>query len=191
MRKLKLQVQTTIDGFMAGTSGELDWAATEWSDDLKNFVIGLTGPVDTILLGKNLAMGFIPYWTAALNEPVPAEGAKIFVETPKIVFSSTLHANDPVAKDWKNTGIENGDYIEKINALKNETGGDIIVYGGGKFVASLLKANLIDELNLFINPVAIGKGMPIFSEIESQQKYALESAKQFVCGITVLTYTKL
>ena len=92
MRKLKLQVQTTIDGFMAGTSGELDWAAIEWSDDLKNFVIGLTGPVDTILLGKNLAMGFIPYWTAALNEPVPAEGAKIFVETPKIVFSTTLNA---------------------------------------------------------------------------------------------------
>lgn len=99
MRKLKLQVQTTIDGFMARPTGELDWAATEWSDDLKNFVIGLTGPVDTILLGKNLAMGFIPYWTAALNEPVPAEGAKIFVETPKIVFSSTLKANDPIVQD--------------------------------------------------------------------------------------------
>lgn len=78
MRKLKLQVQTTIDGFIARLSGELDWAATEWSDDLKNFVIGLTGPVDTILLGKNLAMGFIPYWSAALNETPPAEGAKIF-----------------------------------------------------------------------------------------------------------------
>lgn len=191
MRKLKLQVQTTIDGFIAGPSGEMDWTATEWSDDLKNFVIGITGPVDTILLGKNLAMGFIPYWTAALNEPIPAEGAKIFVETPKIVFSSTLMANDPIVQDWNNTSIENGDYIEKINALKNQSGGDIIVYGGGKFVASLLKANLIDELNLFVNPVAIGKGMPIFNTIVSQQKYKLESAKQFVCGITVITYTQL
>lgn len=191
MRKLKLQVQTTIDGFIGGPSGEMDWTATEWSDDLKNFVIGLTGPVDTILLGKNLAMGFIPYWTSALNEPIPAEGAKIFVETPKIVFSSTLMANDPIVQDWNNTSIENGDYIEKINALKNQSGGDIIVYGGGKFVASLLKANLIDELNLFVNPVAIGKGMPIFNTIVSQQKYKLESAKQFVCGITVITYTQL
>lgn len=191
MRKLKLQVQTTIDGFIGGPSGEMDWTVTEWSDDLKNFVIGLTGPVDTILLGKNLAMGFIPYWTAALNEPIPAEGAKIFVETPKIVFSSTLMANDPIVQDWNNTSIENGDYIEKINALKNQSGGDIIVYGGGKFVASLLKANLIDELNLFVNPVAIGKGMPIFNTIVSQQKYKLESTKQFVCGITVITYTQL
>lgn len=107
------------------------------------------------------------------------------------MFSSTLNENDPITKDWNNTSFENGNYIDRINALKNETGGDIIVYGGGKFVGSLLKANLIDELNLFINPVAIGKGMPIFNEIDGLQKYALESAKQFTCGISVITYTKL
>jgi len=76
MRKLKLQVQMTIDGFISGPNGEMDWMIFNWSDDLNEYVTQITEPIDTILLGKNLALGFIPHWTAGLNQPEPVEGAK-------------------------------------------------------------------------------------------------------------------
>lgn len=183
MRKLKLQVQMTIDGFISGPNGEMDWMSFNWTDDLKDYVIQLTEPVDTILLGKNLALGFIPHWTAGLNQPEPMEGAKKMVETPKVVFSKTL-----TKSEWPGTTIANGDLVEEITRLKNKPGSDMIVYGGGQFVSSLIKENLIDELHLFINPAAIGEGMPIFQGITEKQNYKLISAKPFECGIVVLTY---
>jgi dihydrofolate reductase len=188
MRKLKLQVQMSIDGFISGLNGEMDWMAFNWSEDIKNYVDEITKPSDTILLGKNLATGFIPHWAAVAkdnNNPEQAAGIK-FTETAKIVFSKTL-----TKFEWDNTEIENGDFVKKINALKQQAGGDIIVYGGGKFVSSLIKEKLIDELHLFINPAILGKGMPIFQEVETLQKLGLASSKHFDCGIIVLLYKPL
>lgn len=186
MRKLKLQVQITLDGFIAGINGEMDWMTFDWSNDLKDFVIQLTEPVDTILLGRKLAEGFIPYWTEAFNKPEPEEGSQKMAETPKVVFSKTL-----TKSKWENTAIANGELTNEINALKNQEGNDMIVYGGAKFVSSLIKEKMIDELNLLINPVVLGKGMPIFQEVTAMQNYQLVSAKSFDCGITVLTYKPL
>lgn len=183
MRKLKLQVQMTIDGFIAGPKGEMDWVNFNWTDDLKEYVIRLTEPVDTILLGKNLALGFIPHWTAGLNQSEPMEGAKKMVETPKVVFSKTL-----TKSEWANTTIAGGDLVEEITRLKNQPGSDMIVYGGGQLVSSLIKEKLIDELHLFFNPAVIGKGMPIFQEVREKQNYRLISARPFDCGIVAVTY---
>ena len=185
MRKLKLQVQMTVDGFISGQNGEMDWMAFNWSEDIKKYVEEITQPVDTILLGKNLATGFIPHWAGvAKDEKNPEQKAGIkFSETYKIVFSKTL-----TKSEWDNTDVENGDFVEKINELKNHSGNDIIVYGGGKFVSSLIKENLIDELHLFVNPAILGKGMPVFQEVETMQKLSLISSKHFDCGIIVLVY---
>jgi dihydrofolate reductase len=184
MRKLKLQVQMSLDGFIAGPAGEMDWAIINWSEDLNEFVRKLTGPVDTILLGRKLAEGFIPYWTDAFKKPEgPEEGSQKMVETPKVVFSKTM-ASSP----WENTKIASGDLSEEIRALKNEKGGDIIVYGGAKLVSSLIKEKLIDELNFFVNPAIIGSGMPIFREVAERQSLRLVASQSFECGIVVLTY---
>lgn len=183
MRKLKLQVQITIDGFISGSKGEMDWMNFNWSADLIDYVIQLTEPVDTILLGRNLAQGFIPYWTDALKKDVPEPGADKMVNTPKIVFTKTLKTSE-----WENTVLAKGDLVDEINALKHKPGSDMIVYGGGKFVSSLIKEKLIDELHLFINPAAIGGGMQIFADINGKQEYQLLNAKSFDCGIVVLTY---
>ncbi|TDB67562.1 dihydrofolate reductase family protein [Arundinibacter roseus] len=183
MRKLKLQVQISMDGFIAGTAGEMDWLLFNWSDDLKAYVAAITEPVDTILLGRALAEGFIPYWTAAYLGEQFVEGAKKFVETPKIVFSKSLYE-----ASWENTTLNSGELATEINALKQLEGADMIVYGGGKFVSSLLKDQLIDELHLFINPTILGRGMPIFSEITGKQTYKLLASQSFDCGIVVLTY---
>lgn len=186
MRKLKLQVQMTIDGFIGGVNGEMDWINPNWSEDIKAYVQALTQTVDTILLGKNLAMGFIPHWEAVAkdNNNPDKDAGIIFSAMPKIVFSKTLTS----AAQWNNTAIENGNFVEKITALKNQAGQDIMVYGGGTFVSSLIKENLIDELHLFLNPAILGKGMPIFQSIDATKQMTLLSSKHFECGIIVLVY---
>ncbi|WP_276371803.1 dihydrofolate reductase family protein [Chryseolinea sp. H1M3-3] len=184
MRKLKLQVVITIDGFIAGPNGEMDWMVGDWDDKLKDYIREITEPVDCIVLGRKLAQEFIPHWTAAFNNPAGAEeGSKKMVETPKIVFSKTQ-----TKSEWENTVIENGDLVEEITKLKKQNGGDIIVYGGASFVSALIKHGLIDELHLLINPTAIGNGMPIFRELDNTQSFNLIHAIPFECGIVVLYY---
>jgi len=185
MRILKLQVQISLDGYIASTTSEPDWMTMNWSDDIKQYVDAITQPVDLILLGRNLASGFIPYWAAVAEDkdnPEKEAGIK-FTETPKIVFSKSLKETA-----WENTQIENGDLVVKIKELKNQPGNDIIVYGGGQFVSSLLREQLIDELHLFVNPVIMGNGMPIFQELNHMQRLEIMKTVQFECGIVLLKY---
>lgn len=187
MRKLKLQIQITIDGFIAGQHGEMDWMCFSWTEDITNYVREITESVDTIILGRNLAEGFIPHWENVAKDPnnPEYEGGLKYSTTPKIVFSNSLEKSI-----WKNTVVVNGNLVEEINKLKNQNGNDIIVYGGGTFVTSLIQAGLIDEFHLFINPTAIGNGMSIFKGLTKNQKMTLKLAKQFECGIA-LTYYEL
>ncbi len=185
MRKLKLQVQITIDGFISGVNGEMDWMLFEWSQDLLEYVKELTEPVDTILLGRKLAEGFIPHWENVIKNPNDPEylGGVKLTKTPKIVFSKTYEKSI-----WNNTKVATGEITEEVLKIKQQNGNDIIVYGGGSFVSSLITKELIDEIHLFINPVIIGKGMPIFQEISKKQNFKAIQAKHFECGIVVLTY---
>jgi dihydrofolate reductase len=154
MRKLKLQVQMSVNGFIAKRGGELDWMTRNWSDDIKAYIADLTNSMDTIILGRKLAEGFIPYWADVKANPdhQENEAGKIFTDTPKIVFSKTLNKSL-----WDNTAVVNGDFVSEIKKLKNVSGKSIIAYGGAEFVSSLIKEDLIDEYHLFVNPVAIKK----------------------------------
>ncbi|MDO6519541.1 dihydrofolate reductase family protein [Zobellia uliginosa] len=181
MRKLKLQIQLSIDGFISGPNGEMDWIIWNWDEKLKNFVKEITESTDTIVLGRKLAEGFIPHWKS--NKEL--EGAEKINNSNKIVFTKTLENTE-----WENTLLEKGDLVEKIEKLKSSTGYDIIAYGGGEFVSSLIKENLIDEYYFFINPSILGKGMPIFKKANYKTELKLEGAKAYECGITVLIYKK-
>lgn len=181
MRKLKLQVQISIDGYIAGSNGEMDWLVWNWDDELNYYVTQITNPVDCILLGRKLAQGFIDTWaTRAANPNTADDFAQKMNETPKIVFTKTIFT-----ADWHNTKLEWGDIVEEVTKLKNKEGKDMIVYGGGTFVRTLIEADLIDELYLFVNPTAIGSGMPIFSGLK---KMKLIKSRPFDCGIVVLCY---
>ena len=188
MRKLKLQVQMTLDGFIAGPNGEMDFMQFNWGEDINQYVTELTSSVDCIVLGRKLAQGFIPHWAgvAADSENPEQSSGKMFTDTPKVVFTSTLET-----VDWPNTTLAKGELIDEINQLKKQAGEDIIVYGGATFVSSLIKHNLIDEYHLFINPAAIGNGMPIFAELTDNLQLKLASATAFDCGIVALKYGKL
>ncbi|GAB3557978.1 dihydrofolate reductase family protein [Spirosoma fluminis] len=179
MRKLKLQVQMTVDGFIAGPNNEMDWVAFDWDDELKRYVTALTEPVDCIVLGRNLAQGFIPHWASQPEE----EGAEKINSTPKIAFTKTLKDTE-----WANTVLAKGDLVEEITNLKQQTGGDLIAYGGATFVSALIKHNLIDEYHLLVNPAAIGIGMPIFDQLDRNRPLTLAQSKSFACGIVVLHY---
>jgi len=185
MRKLKLQVQMTVDGFVAGPNGELDWMMWNWDDKLKNYVGELTDSVDTILLGRKMTDGFISHWTnvTADQNNEEYEAAKKFVDYPKVVFTKTLEKSN-----WTNTKLATGDIVTEVNNLKRQRGKDIIVYGGAGFVSSLIKKNLIDEYYLFINPTGIGKGMEIFNKVEDKMKLKLVNSSAFECGIVVNKY---
>lgn len=183
MRKLKLQVQLSVDGYVAGPNGELDWMTWEHSDKLLAYINSLTDSSDTILMGRKMTEGFVNYWEAVPPDSPEYSFAKKMVDIPKIVFSKTLKG---IA--GKNVVVENGDLVSAVKSLKSKEGKDIVVYGGAGFVSSLIKNDLIDEFNFFVNPVFINKGMRIFDLLDKRQNLSLQHATAYDCGVTVICY---
>jgi len=183
MRKLRLQVQMSIDGCIAGPNNEMDWLV--WDDNDIKYLNEITESVDTIIMGRKMVDEFIPYWTEVMNKPDDPwyAFAKKMIETPKVVFTKTLNKSK-----WINTDIATGDLIEEVSKIKSQNGRDIIVYGGASFDSSLIKEKLIDEFYFFINPVAIGNGMTIFKDLNEIQKYTLIESKAFESGKVLLHY---
>jgi dihydrofolate reductase len=184
MRKLKLQMQMTINGYVGGLNGEADWMT--WNPDAEfiAFLNSLIDSSDTLLLGRKLVTGdFIKYWenTANINPEHPF--AKKIVDIPKVVFSKTLDKST-----WNNTILAKGDLADEIANLKKQNGKDILVFGGAGFVSSLIKEGLIDEYHLIINPTAIGNGMTIFNSLDSVRKFTPIQAKLYPGGKTVLSF---
>lgn len=102
------------------------------------------------------------------------------VDTPKVVFSRSL-----TEVPGKNIRVENGELRDAVGRLKRAPGKDLLVYGGASFVSSLIGAGLIDELNFFVNPVAIGQGMRVF---EGESPLELISSTAYPSGIVVNSY---
>jgi len=184
MRKLKLQVQITIDGFVAGPNGEQDWMWAGGPDEAGfKKVIELAESSDTILLGRKMTREFIDHWENMVdNQPdSPAQPlAQLMVNTRKIAFSRTQ-----TDIKGRNLEVENGDLATAIQALKSQPGKDILVYGGAGFVSSLIKLNLIDEYYLFVCPAAIGEGLSIFKE---KKALKLESSTAYKHGKVLNKY---
>jgi len=184
MRKLKLQMQTTVDGYVAGPEGQLDWMTFDMDPKLLAFINELTDTSDTILLGRKMTDGFVKYWehSATQKDSPEYDFAQKMVNIPKVVFSKTVkHV------DGKNVRVENGDLAQAVKQIKSAPGKDIVVYGGATFVSSLIEHGLIDELNFFLNPVAIGNGKHVF---KGRAPLKLARSTAYPCGIVVNTYVQ-
>jgi dihydrofolate reductase len=183
MRKLKLQMQISLDGFVTADYGGTNF---NWDNEVKKFSIDNLKNVDSILLGRNTAEGFL-YWRGVASNPKDSDYkfGKLLTDIPKVIFSKTLKASK-----WDNATIAKGDIVEEIKKLKKKKGKDMIVYGGYSFVSSLIKHGLIDEYYLLVNPVAVGSGQPIFSSLKRNLQLTLEKCKQFTCGTVLLCYTR-
>jgi len=186
MRKIKLQMQLSLDGFVCGPNGEMDWMVWEWDAAVKKYVIDLTNSADTFLLGRATGEGMAVYWPTVASNPESKEEDKWMANKlnhlPKVIFSRSI-----TSINWTNVRIAN-DIVEEVKELKNEPGKDILIYGGAGIVASFIKENLIDEYHLFINPVIIGKGKTIFSNVHENMNLKLVKATPSTTGIVILHY---
>jgi dihydrofolate reductase len=194
MRKIIAALQVSVDGFIEGPSGELDWAMAEDEETWKT-VFEMLESVDTCILGRVMYPDYEQYWLAVLANPagtLPFSGkaptkneiayARWADKTPHIVLSRTL---DKVA--WKTTRIVRD--VEEIRKIKPQPGKDIYVVGGATLVSSLMNLGLIDELRLMVNPLILGGGKALFKDVKQRHALKLVRAKSFKSGKVSLTYT--
>jgi dihydrofolate reductase len=182
LRKLKIQVQSSLDGYMAATDNDMSWMIWDWDSELNDYVTKLTNIVSTILLGRNLGEGFIDHWMKISNDknnPENEAGLKMY-ETEKYVFSKSLKSSR-----WEHTHVVNSDLKQYVEKLNSDIGGDIIAYGGVQFINSLIETELVDEYNIFMNPTALANGKSIFT---LKKILRLVKSKQFACGIVGLQF---
>jgi dihydrofolate reductase len=181
MRRLKLQMQVSIDGMVGGQRSH----HFNWDEEVRQFSIANAASVDCILLGRKTAMGFIPHWKSVADNPkdVDFEFGKLVTNVPKIVFSRTLQKSE-----WPNATMANGEIADSVNQLKRHTGKNLLVYGGSSFASSLIERNLIDEYHLLVNPVFLGSGMLISSRLADALRLTLVTTRAFSCGTVLLCY---
>jgi dihydrofolate reductase len=183
MSKLVLQMNISLDGFVGNSEGKLDWMLPETDKKQIELLKALTDSAGVIILGRKMATESIPHWekVAESQEKNPeVEFAKFFVKTPKVVFSKTIKN-----EMGENTEVENGSLKDRVEKLKAKSEKDIIVYGGARFVGSLIEEKLIDELNLFVHPVSLGSGLPIFKK---EQKFKIVKSESYENGIVLHQY---
>lgn len=169
MRKLKLQVQLSLDGFAGGPNGELDWTVKS-DEKLWQFMKEVVNTSGTLLLGRKMAEDFVGHFESFKPEHPRYSFAQKMVTIPRVIFSRTL--DKPFGN---NTSLANGILAEEITKLKNQPlspsgANDILVYGGAGFVSSLIAGEHIDEFLFFINPVMINNGLRIFDLLETRKK---------------------
>ncbi len=188
MRRIIAALRVSVDGFIEGPNGELDWVDT-WDDPFD-----LMPQVDTCILGRGMYAGYEHYWRAILANPSgilaftgkaaskdEIEYAQFADATPHVVLSTTL-----TAAAWKNTRIV-GD-VEEVAKLKQLPGKDIYAVGGATLVVSLMNRRLIDELRLFVAPIVLGSGKALFKDVQQRHSLKLRAAKPLSSGAVLLTY---
>ncbi len=185
MRKIIAALQISVDGFIEGPNGELDWAMAEYEETWRDMDETL-GSVDTIILGRVMYPAYEQYWLAILANPAGSKNEIAYArradKTPHIVLSKTL---DKVA--WKTTRIVRD--VEEIRQMKQQPGQDMLVLGGATLVSSLINTGLIDELRLMVNPLILGGGKALFKDVEKRHALKLVQAKPLKSGKVGLTYS--
>jgi dihydrofolate reductase len=194
MRKIIAALQTSVDGFIEGPKGELDWAIAEDEETWRE-MFEMLNQIDTFILGRVMYPGYEQTWLAVLADPtgiLPFSGrppskndiayARLADKTPHIVLSKTL---DKVA--WKTTRIVRD--AEEIRKMKNQPGKDMYVVGGATLVSSFVNLGLIDELRLMVNPLLLGGGKALFKDVKDRHSLKLIEAESLRSGKVKLLYS--
>ena len=192
-------MNVTIDGFMAGPDCELNWHFQRWTLDMAEHLGDQLSKADTILLGRITYNAMARYWPAiAASVSIAREDiafAEMMNSHTKIVFSKTLKQSDVTAKGWSNSKLAKKNISDEIVHLKkshHKPGKDLIVFGSGQLVSSLMQSDLIDEYQLWIHPVVLGKGKPLFKPASLREngmlKMKLVKTKIFSSGVILLSY---
>jgi len=181
MRKLTVFNLVTLDGYFAGQGGDISWHNVD--EEFQELANAASNSGNTLLFGRvtyELMASFWPTPQAIKNDPIVAAGMN---RSEKIVFSRTL---DRV--DWNNTRLVKTDMVAEVRKLKQGPGKDLTVLGSGSIVAQLAEEGLIDEYQVLLNPVVLGKGRTMFEGIRDTLKLKLAKTRVFGNGNVLLTY---
>jgi len=181
MRKIIVSNYVTLDGFFAGPKGEIDWFV--WDDETVSSSKELMASIDTILFGRVTYELMAGYWPTA-SPPAEDPGIINFMNnSPKIVFSRSL-----AKPDWNNTHVVKEINQDEVRKMKQGSGRDMVIYGSGSIVSTLTRWGLIDEYLLFVNPVVLGSGKPMFIGMQNKVDLKLLGTRAFQCGVVLLRY---
>ena len=188
MRNLIFFMHTSLDGFVAGPNGEMNWIKVD--EEIFDFVGTMTDKADTALYGRVTYEMMQSYWPTAGEKSNASkhdkEHSAWYNKVPKIVLSKTMSE-----KGFVNTTVINDQLIANINKVKEQDGKYILIFGSPGASQSLLNEGLIDEFWLFVNPVILGQGRPLFKNITGTTKLEFVESKLFACGVIALHYRKL
>jgi dihydrofolate reductase len=187
MKKITVFMHVSLDGLVAGTNGEMDWINI--NDEMFDFVGKRTDVADTALYGRKTYEMMEHYWPTASEQPEATahdkKHSKWYNEVNKVVLSKTIQSNSPKVK------IINKNLVAEITQLKQSGNSEVLIFGSPSAVHSLMAKNLIDEYWLFVNPVLLGRGVPLFKNIKTQAKLKLVAHHVFPSGVICLNYYKI
>jgi len=189
MRRIISFMHISLDGFVAGLNGEMDWIKAD--DEIFDYIGKRISESDTALYGRVTYQMMENYWPTVGNKPTATkhdiEHSKWYSKVHKIVLSKTLKE-----AGLTNTKIISDNLSDRINEIKQSRDGgskDILLFGSPAAAHSLIQLNLIDGYWLFVNPIILGQGIPLFVDIKDKIKLKLLTTRQFTCGVTELNYT--
>ena len=185
MRKLISLMHVSLDGFVAGANGEMDWIHVD--GEMFDIVGRLTDEADTALFGRATYEMMESYWPTAADQPNATkhdiEHANWVNNAIKLVFSRTLKETK-----WKNSKIISDGIADKIQLLKTEPGKNMLMIGSAATAHTFMRLGLIDEFHLYVNPVVLGNGIPLFKGIKNTMNMKLLDVKTFKAGVVGLYY---
>lgn len=187
MRQVISLMHISLDGFCGGPNGEMEWINID--PEVADYVGSTFENVDTALYGKSTYGGMHSYWPTVPSNPDASpwelRHAAWVEKVKKVVFSSSLDK-----ADWNNTTLYHGDIKNVIAKLKQEPGGDMMIFGSPRLTHSFMELDLIDEYRLQINPILLSSGIPMFKNIQQQEKLVLVGSKAMQTGVLAVHYRR-
>jgi dihydrofolate reductase len=182
MRKVIVFNMVSLDGYFVDGKGDMSWAHKN-DEEWNSFVGSNASGNGMLLFGRITYEMMASYWPSPMalqNSPVVAKGMN---EMPKIVFSRTLDS-----APWNNTKLLKGDLAAEVRKLKSEAGPDMVILGSGNIISQLAQHNLIDEYQLAVSPIVLGKGRTLFEGVTDKLKLKLTKSRTFGNGTVFVCY---
>ncbi|MEO5648871.1 MAG: dihydrofolate reductase family protein [Ginsengibacter sp.] len=188
MRKLVLFIHVSLDGFAANAESKIDWVHVD--EEIFDYAAGRTNESDTALYGRVTYELMESYWPTAADKPGASkhdiEHSTWYNQVDKVILSKSMRG-----QNLKNTTIISENIKDHIIELKQREGKKIVIFGSPSAAHSLMQLDLIDEYWLFVNPILLGQGIPVFKDIEEITKLKLMASHAFSSGVVCLHYERL
>ncbi len=187
MRKVALLEHISLDGFMAGANGEMDWIRVD--EEIFDAVGRVTDAADTAIFGRTTYQMMQSYWPTAGEQPGASrhdvDHARWVNAATKLVFSRTLDQSD-----WANTVFVKDDIAGTIANMKEQAGKDMVLIGSVSLAREFIRLGLVDDYWINVNPVVLGGGMPLFPDVGARSNLKLVESTTFPSGVVGLHFEK-